>query len=109
MLNYQQTFERAMKRHELNGRIKQIIVKSLDLDCDPSLISDDQPLFGRGLGLDSLDALEIVVSLEEEFGVTIHDDDVAVFGSVNKIADHILAQQDSEEVPGPSFFKKAEE
>ncbi len=97
MLSYQQTYERAMRRRELNERIKQIIVKNLDLDRDPALIADDQPLFGRGLGLDSLDALEIVVSIEEEFGVTIHDDDVAVFGSVNKVADYILAQQDGEQ------------
>ncbi|SDY98531.1 acyl carrier protein [Thermoactinomyces sp. DSM 45892] len=90
LLTYQETKEKAEKRRELTQRIKAIIVERLNLDMEPNLITDDQPLFGRGLGLDSIDALELFVVIEDEFGVTIYDDNMEVFGSVNKLADYIL-------------------
>jgi acyl carrier protein len=55
---------------DLETRLKQLIVNTLDLrDVDPSDISDDQPLMGADLGLDSIDALELVVQIEREFGI----------------------------------------
>jgi len=56
----------------------------------PEHIGDDQPLFGRGLELDSLDTLEIVVMFEEHLGVTISDDDRSAFGSVNRLVDFVV-------------------
>jgi acyl carrier protein len=104
MLDYSETYERALERRQLNERIKQLLVESLDLNCSPEQITDDQPLFGRGLELDSLDALELVVSIEEAFEVTISDDDVSALSTVNKIADYILAcQQGQTPVPSPTF------
>ena len=56
---------------ELKQQIKQIIVESLMLeDVQPEGIGDELPLFGEGLGLDSVDALELAVEFERAFGVT---------------------------------------
>lgn len=81
--------ERAATRQALCVRLKELIVERLDLPVDPRWITDDQPLFGRGLALDSVDALELVVAVEYELGVAVADDDVGVFGSINRIADYV--------------------
>ena len=73
-------------------KIKQIIVDQLYLDMEPDFISDDQPLFGRGLELDSIDALELAVGIYNEFSVTVSDGDAKIFASVNAIADYIIEQ-----------------
>ena len=53
-------------------RVKRLVVASLGLDgLRPEAIGDDQALFGEGLGLDSVDALELVVAMEKEFGISI--------------------------------------
>ncbi|MFE0101586.1 phosphopantetheine-binding protein [Streptomyces sp. NPDC059009] len=90
---YKELLDRATARAALNHRIKELLVTGLGLETRPELIGDDQPLFGRGLELDSLDTLEIVVMVDEEFGVAISDDDRAVFGSVNKIADFVVTER----------------
>ena len=90
MLNYQEILEKAQRHQQLNNRIKQTIINRLNLELEPNDISNDQPLFGRGLGLDSIDALELFVAIEDEFGVTIYDDNMEVFGSINKLADYII-------------------
>lgn len=62
---------------ELYDRVKKMIVKAVRLKISPESITNTQSLFGAGgLGLDSLDALEVVVALEKEFGVRIPDADV---------------------------------
>jgi acyl carrier protein len=69
--------------------IKRLIVRSLNLEgVAPESIEDDQPLFGEGLGLDSVDALELVVALEKEFRISIQSDemDKDVFASVAHLA-----------------------
>jgi acyl carrier protein len=72
----------------LNARIKQAIVSALRLPIQPDEIEDDAPLFGEGLGLDSIDALELVLELERTFGVTIADEQTGsrVLRSVSSIA-----------------------
>jgi len=52
-------------------RLKKMIVEQLNLDRDPDQIPDDEFLFKKGLGLDSLDSLEIIVGIEREFNVSI--------------------------------------
>ncbi len=76
-------------RRELCDQLKQLVVDRLDLPVDPDWITDDQPLFGRGLELDSVDALELVVGLEFDFSVSVTDDDVDIFGSIGRLADHV--------------------
>jgi acyl carrier protein len=52
-------------------RVKEMLVDRLRLKLDPSAIDDGSPLFRDGLGLDSIDALEVVIAVEQTFGVTI--------------------------------------
>lgn len=55
-------------------KLKKILVEDLNLeDITPQEIGDDEPLFGEGLGLDSLDAVELVVLVQKNFGVEIKD------------------------------------
>lgn len=79
----------AAARHETCTQIKKMIVSRLDLPIEPAWITDDQPLFGRGLELDSLDVLELYVAIEAEFGVALYDSDMSVFGSVSRLAEHV--------------------
>jgi acyl carrier protein len=63
-------------REQLEGKIKELIIESLMLeDMSPDDIGSDEPLFGDGLGLDSIDALEIAMALEQTFGVVTDADD----------------------------------
>jgi acyl carrier protein len=78
---------------ELRSQIKRLIVSELNLKArDPESIEDDAPLFGAGLGLDSLDALQLAMSLEEKLGVRIPEGEEArlVFRSVRSIAEHVV-------------------
>lgn len=80
-----------MANENLAPRVKDLIVRRLKLDIDPMTIQDDAPLFGEGLGLDSIDALELVLGLEQEFGIKVEDEEVGVkaFASVNALVDFI--------------------
>ena len=85
-----------MDREAMKHEIKQIIIAELDLrDRSESEIVDSAPLFGEGLGLDSLDALQLAMALEERFGVQIPEGEEAkqVFASVEAIADYIARAQ----------------
>ncbi len=76
--------------------LKKLIIETLKLeDIAPSDIEDDAPLFGEGLGLDSIDALELVVALEKTYGVVIADSEVGqkVFRSVNTLAEFVKQQK----------------
>ena len=80
-----------MGNESLAPRVKELIVRRLKLDIDPNSIANDAPLFGEGLGLDSIDALELVLGLEQEFGIKVEDEEVGVkaFASVNALVDFI--------------------
>lgn len=81
-----------MDLKQLREQIKALIIKELNLEGRrPEDIGDDMPLFGEGLKLDSIDALQLAVSIEEQFGVTIAEGDEArrVMRCVATLADHI--------------------
>ncbi|MBV9947277.1 MAG: hypothetical protein JOZ69_10550 [Myxococcales bacterium] len=81
-----------MDSAEVRAELKRLIVSELNLKGrDPAAIEDDAPLFGSGLGLDSLDALQLAMVIEERLGVRIPEGDEAraIFRSVRAIADHI--------------------
>jgi acyl carrier protein len=85
-----------MSEPDLRTRIKEMLVKSLMLQTTAEEIGDDLPLFGPGgLGLDSIDALELVVSMEKTFGVGVPNSEVAAkaLRTVNTIHDYILEKK----------------
>ena len=82
-----------MEKETLVEELRSLIIKSLKLeDILPADIDPAAPLFGSGLGLDSIDALELVVALEKTYGIRIPDEDVGkeAFASVDALADYIL-------------------
>lgn len=74
---------------ELHNEIKRMIIETLDLeDMDPDDIVDDEPLFVEGLGLDSIDALEIGLALQKRYGIKLKADSDETrqhFASVNSL------------------------
>jgi acyl carrier protein len=80
-------------RNELTNRIKSVIIESLALEeVTPQDIDDSAPLFGEGLGLDSIDALELVIAIKEQFSVSFPATSAESrkhFASVNALADYI--------------------
>lgn len=81
----------------LKQEIKEVIISSLDLeDIKPEDIEDGAPLFGEGLGLDSIDALELGVALKKKFGIKFaseNNDNKQHFASVNALAEYITAER----------------
>jgi acyl carrier protein len=72
--------------------LKQEIIKALNLEeITPDDIDNDAPLFGEGLGLDSIDALELIVLIEKNYGIKLKDPSVGkdIFKSINVMADYI--------------------
>ena len=87
-----------MSDTDLRQSIKEMLVKNLMLQTTAEEIGDDLPLFGPGgLGLDSIDALELVVSMEKTFGVGVPNSEVAAkaLRTVNTIHDYILEKRSS--------------
>jgi acyl carrier protein len=80
---------------DLRTRVKTMIVQCARLKIQPSELKDDAPLFDKekGLGLDSIDVLELVVNVEKTFGVQIPDRETGqkVLHSVNTIVEHLKA------------------
>jgi acyl carrier protein len=94
-----------MQRSDLKREIKELLVAELNLaGRDPSAIADDAELFGEGgLGLDSLDALQIAMLVEEKFGVRVPEGDEArpIFRSVASLAEFIGGARDAKAVGAP--------
>lgn len=83
-----------MEQTELKGKLKALMVENLMLQVTADEIRDDQPLFGpNSLGLDSVDALQLVVMLDKNFGLKIPDPETArkILQSVNTIAAAVAA------------------
>ena len=75
-----------------NELLKQQIIEALNLeDLTPEDINDDAPLFGEGLGLDSIDALELFMLLDKQYGIKLQNKEEGkqVFRSVNTMAEYI--------------------
>ena len=71
------------------GEIARLIVETLHLEIAPQGIDSAEPLFGDGLGLDSIDALEIALSISKKYGVDLRSEDRAAFDSVTALTSHI--------------------
>jgi acyl carrier protein len=83
-------------QESLENRLKSLIVESLALeDVEPEEINTEEPLFVEGLGLDSIDALELALAIQEEFGVATSPDDERnreIFHSVKSLAEFIRSE-----------------
>lgn len=81
----------------LENRIRRLIIETLNLeDISAEDIGDEEPLFGEGLGLDSIDALEIGIEIQKVFGVKIDSKDKNLanyFSSVRELARFVSRQQ----------------
>ncbi|MCX6249028.1 MAG: phosphopantetheine-binding protein [Bacteroidetes bacterium] len=81
---------------ELIDKLKQEVIQQLNLeDISAEDIDPDAPLFGEGLGLDSIDALELIVLLEKNYGIKIEDpkDGKKIFFSIRTMAEYIKEHQ----------------
>ena len=86
----------------LTDRLKHLIVETLHLeDVNPAEIDESKPLIGSGLSLDSIDALELVVKIEKEFGIKIvsAEESRQALASVASLAAFIRARADASKLP----------
>ena len=89
-----------MMTTDLRRKLKELLIERLKFeDMTPDDIPDDEPLFGGGLGLDSIDALEIVVMLESEFGIKVKNETSArdSFKSVSTLANYVESKLGQEQ------------
>ncbi|MBS1214763.1 MAG: putative acyl carrier protein [Proteobacteria bacterium] len=82
--------------HELQNDVARLIVSSLNLDISPEEIRPDAPLYGEGLGLDSIDILEVALAVSKHFGFQLradNADNVSIFSSLASLTQHIAANR----------------
>ncbi len=80
----------------LQGEIAALLVESLNLDISPESIDPDAPLYGEGLGLDSIDILEVALVVSQRYGFQLRSDDednVRIFKSLATLSAHIEANR----------------
>ena len=84
------------KRRDVINPIKEELIKRLNLPYEAKDLHEDISLFGAGLGLDSLDALEVVLCVENCFGIKIPDNNIAILRSINTLADYVIEQKEKQ-------------
>jgi acyl carrier protein len=81
---------------DFEREIAQLIVTSLNLDVQPDQIAPLDPLYGDGLGLDSIDVLEVVLAVSKQYGFQMRSDEpenANIFSSIRSLAAHIAAHR----------------
>ena len=88
--------EKIEERKQILSLLKTDLINRLNLPYEPDDLHEDVSLLGSGLGLDSLDALEVVLGIEHAFNVKVADDNIAILRSLNSIVDYVLAYRRGE-------------
>lgn len=76
--------------------VAELVVSSLNLEIAPADIAPDDPLYGEGLGLDSIDILEVALVVSKKYGLQLradHEDNTKIFTSLRSLAEHIASQR----------------
>ncbi len=84
-------------RKDVIDVLKNDLILRLNLPYRPEDLHEDVSLLGSGLGLDSLDALEVILGIEHAFHVKVEDDNIGVLRSINSIVDYVLDYQKGSE------------
>ena len=88
------TSQKIARRARVITTFKEELIRRLNLPFTPEDLHEDISLLGSGLGLDSLDALEIILCIESCFKIKIPDENVAVLRSINTVVDFVIEQQE---------------
>ncbi len=87
--------QRLRRRREISALLKSKLIEGLDLPYMPDDIAEDVSLIGSGLGLDSLDILEIAICVESTFSIKMPDSSSGVLRSFNTLIDFIIAESEA--------------
>ena len=82
-------------RDSIIQRVKQDLISRLSLNYDTGDLHEDVSLVGSGLGLDSLDALEVILGIEQQFNIKIEEGNITILRSINTLVDYIIQKQAS--------------
>lgn len=80
----------------LLGEVAELVVSALNLETAPADIDPDEPLYGEGLGLDSIDILEVALVVSKRYGLQLRadqEDNTSIFRSLRSLAEHIASQR----------------
>ncbi len=82
-------------RDSIIQRVKQDLISRLSLNYEAGDLHEDVSLVGSGLGLDSLDALEVILGIEQQFNIKIEEGNITILRSINTLVDYIIQKQAS--------------
>jgi acyl carrier protein len=88
----------AFAQTDLQREVAALLVEALNLDVAPDAIDPEAPLYGEGLGLDSIDILEVALVVSQRYGFQMRSDDadnVRIFRSLASLSEHIASQRKS--------------
>ncbi len=88
--------EKIQQRENTFNRVIEMLISSLQLEYSPDELDADTPLFGTGLGLDSVDAVEVIITLEAEFGISLDEgDSIFALRTINSLVDVVMSRKEN--------------
>jgi len=88
--------EKIQQRENTFNRVIELLISSLQLEYSPDELDADTPLFGTGLGLDSVDAVEVIITLEAEFGISLNEgDSIFALRTINSLVDVVMSRKEN--------------